>query len=674
MSQQLLMGNEAIGIAALHAGVNVACGYPGTPSTEIIETIVKRNPGDVYVEWSTNEKAAMEVAAGASYSGARVLVTMKQVGMNVAADPFMSLVYVGTKGGLVAVVADDPGPISSQTEQDTRQFAQFAHVPCLDPVSPEDAYDMIGAAFELSEKHQTPVIVRPTTRVDHGCSTIDVPDLKPGTRNPIEGFIKDPRFVIFPRRSYLGHLEIIERMDQMAVEFERSPFNRTYAYRNGSFVSAGQEGTALLGIMTGGVSDAYAREAIALVAQAAFEKGVALPDFEVLNVGTPVPFPAGLAARFMAPKERVLVFEELEPVLERAALETCAQRGLSCEVLGKLTKHTTLAGENTVEDLARQLAAFLGLEEAFEPVAARLARARQIEVELPVRPPTLCAGCPHRSSFLAVKEAVGNREAVYAGDIGCYTLGNAKPLETTDTCLCMGAGITVAQGLSVASRLKAQQEAAGTAETAGAAGAAAGSASETSAPEPYHFAFIGDSTFFASGLTGVANAIYNNHRMCLIVLDNSTTAMTGSQPHPGIGDTLMGQHNTPIPIRPVLEAMGVKTIVTCDPLDFDAARAAVSSVMDAPGVSAVIFESPCISLFRALEPAQVITEKCVGCETCIVKTGCPALVNDEGVTRIDAKLCFGCDLCVSYCPVSAIVTPREELSHPERAALRGAAR
>ena len=620
MSAQLLMGNEAIALAALHAGINLACGYPGTPSTEIIETIARHNPGDVHVQWSVNEKAALELAIGASYAGMRSLVTMKQVGLNVASDALMSFVYVGAKGGLVLVVADDPGPISSQTEQDTRQFAQFAHLPVFDPVSPEQAALMIPAAFELSERYRTPVIVRPTTRIDHGCAVIDLPRVLPGTRHPVAGFVKDPSFVIFPKRSYQGHLEIIERLELIANEFSASPFN---------CLSQHGAGEATIGIVTSGNNDGYLHEALARLGELAHAAQTPLPALRLLAVGTPFPFPHALAREFATGLTQILCFEELEPVLEREFIALAGRHHLPYTVHGKLDRTTSLAGENTVESVGAQLAAFLGRSALYAPWQAELDAVATLP-ELPVRPPTLCAGCPHRGAFLAVKQAVGKRrKAVYSGDIGCYTLGNAAPLKTTDTCLCMGAGITMAQGLGLAE------------------------------PETLQIAFIGDSTFFASGMTGVANAVYNQHRLCICVLDNATTAMTGLQPDPGTGHTLMGTQSKPISIKAVLAALGVTTILTVDPLDLATAKMAVEAALSDPGVSAVIFESPCIQLEKPLAPVRIVAERCrEKCKACVQRLGCPALSIDKSLAVVDESLCTGCDLCVSLCPWEAIESPR----------------
>ena len=586
--KRFLMGNEAIALGAIYAGVNIVSGYPGTPSTEILETVAKENDGSIYVEWSVNEKAAVEVAAGASYAGARTLVTMKQVGLNVASDPVMSLAYVGVKGGMVIVVADDPGPISSQTEQDTRHFAQFSKLPVFDPSSPEEAYAMVKDAFELSEEYGTPVLLRPTTRVCHGCASMDVADEWP--KHEIDGFIKDSKWVIFPRTSYENHLKIERRNPVLG--------DKLSTYRLNTVTGDGKKGIA-----SGGVSWEYLREALGDT------------DVKLFKVSTPHPFPEKLALKFLDGLDEVLVIEELDPVIERELVYLCGKYHLDVLIRGKLTGDARQAGENSVEAVGAMLHNFLGTaapapDEKLPP--------------LPVRPPVLCAGCPHRGSFYAVKQAMKGQKAVYAGDIGCYTLGNAMPLDMVDTCLCMGADVTIAQGL-----LRAE-------------------------PDAKSFAFIGDSTFFASGITGVVNAVYNDCDMTLIVLDNSTTAMTGQQPHPGTGLTMMGKTMPKISISAILKAIGVGEVITADPFELGAAVAAVKKAADYKGVSAVIFESPCIAL-RKPDPLYKVDEAvCIGCKKCIRELGCPAISFSDKKAFIEPSLCYGCSVCAQVCPTQAI--------------------
>ena len=590
---RFLMGNEAIALGAIHSGVNLVSGYPGTPSTEILETVAKLNDGSIHVQWSVNEKAALEVAAGASYSGARTMVTMKQVGLNVASDPLMSLAYVGVKGGMVIVSADDPGPISSQTEQDTRHFSRFSKLPCFDPSSPEEAYEMVIKAFEISEKYNTPVLLRPTTRVCHGCSGVKMKETP--INNTPDGFVKDSeRFVIFPRTSYLNHIRIEQRYPILSDEFSESDFN---LIRSGGRV----------GIACGGISYAY-------VCEAASALGIS-DKVSIFKVGTPHPFPEKKAVEFIKSVDKIIVFEELDPVIERELVYLCAKNGIPCNVYGKLTGNNVIAGENTVENIKDNLSEFIGIE-----------KTRQQELpkaSLPIRPPVLCAGCPHRASFYAVKRAMKGKKAVFCGDIGCYTLGNAMPLDMVDTCLCMGADVTIAQGIKIID-------------------------SDTTC-----FSFIGDSTFFASGITGVINAVYNQTDIVLIVLDNSTTAMTGQQPHPGTGKTMMGEISQCISIEKVLQAIGVEHVETVDPFEHEKAVEAVKKAAEKSGVKAVIFKAPCIAVSKPDNPLAV-NERCVKCKRCINEIGCPALVYTDDGVRIEQGLCTGCTLCAQLCPVDAI--------------------
>lgn len=706
MAKKLLMGNEAFAHAALEAGVNVVAGYPGTPSSELVETVAKLHGAgtarDVHVEWSTNEKAALEMLAGASYCGARVLFTCKQVGLNVASDALMSLNYVGVGGGCVLFVADDPGPISSQTEQDTRRFGAFAKVPVLDPATPEQGFAMMGAAFDLSERYHTPVIVRPTTRINHASTFFEVADETHGRPLPAEGFQKDPKWVIFPKRAFEGHGEINRRLAQIAWDYAYDPALAQF----NEVLEGGGEGAAAaasvapseaptVGIVAGGVSVAYAREALALLEREAARAGISVPRYRFFAVGTPYPFPVETAAAFAEGLSDVIVFEELDSVLEEEMQKLAGVRHLLLRVHGKLTGAANDRGENTAENIAGRLGRFFDRTRAALPIpphedggtstcsnksslsekmgsevypifseSAESAREEvppssrySSEVEgtdslaalaartigggtlsydgpLPVRPPVLCAGCPHRGSFYAVKQALKGREAVLCGDIGCYTLGNAKPLDAVDTCLCMGAGITMAQGFSVVE------------------------------PHKKSVAFVGDSTFFASALTGIANAVYNGHDVTFAILDNATTAMTGSQPHPGTGVTLMGEKRRPIVIEEVLHGLGVQHIGFANPHSVEMSVAAARAAIDYDGPAAIIFRAPCIQLKKPAEPVRISVELCTGCKKCITSIGCPGIGFDEGrrgpksgergQAFVDASLCDGCGLCTQLCPFGAI--------------------
>ncbi len=614
MHREFLMGNEAIALGAMAAGVNLVAGYPGTPSTEVLETVAKRRTEHIYVEWSANEKAALEVAAGAAYSGARTLVTMKQVGLNVASDPLMSLAYIGVKGGMVIVVADDPGPISSQTEQDTRSFAAFSKIPVFDPSSVQEAYEMMIEAFEYSEQYGTPVFFRPTTRICHAYASISVKDAEEYQCSKPEGFVKDSRWVIFPRLSYENHIKIEERNEGLKDTFS--------GYKRNA-VLYGEKRNCRKGIAAQGISFSYVMESLKITGE--------LP---VLKIATPYPFPENLAVQFLEGLDEVLCIEELEPVLERELTYICGKYHLKTEIKGKLTGHIKKAGENTRDSVTQALLAFAASEakdagEAKEPSAVEDGRGGSLNHDipmpkLPMRPPVLCAGCPHRASFFAVKKAMKGKKTVFCGDIGCYTLGNAMPLDMVDTCLCMGAGINIAQGIG---RIEPDREC---------------------------FAFVGDSTFFASAITGIINAKYNQANMTVVILDNSTTAMTGHQPHPGTGHTMMGQIVDVIDMEKVLRGIGVDVIETVNPLDFNGAVDAVKAVSAQKGVKAIIFKAPCVAVIKPQKAREILADRCVDCRQCIQTLGCPGIIVKEQRVAIDASLCTGCGLCQQVCPVNAI--------------------
>ncbi|MDR0382234.1 MAG: indolepyruvate ferredoxin oxidoreductase subunit alpha [Oscillospiraceae bacterium] len=638
MERRLLMGNEAIALGAVRAGVTCVTGYPGTPSTEILETVARLRDERIYTEWSVNEKSALEVAAGAACAGARAMVTMKQVGLNVASDPLMSLNYVGVRGALVVVVADDPGPISSQTEQDTRHFGLFAKLAVFDPSTPEEAYLMAADAFACSEAQGRPVLLRPTTRVCHSYASVTLLDELP--RRVPEGFSKDGgRWVIFPRLSYQNHLKIESELHTLRDTFSDYPRNIL-------------TGRGRLGIAAGGVSYTYVREALA----------DAEADCKLLKVST-VPFPEALGLSFLEGLDEVLVAEELDPVIEDALVRLCGRHGLRVTVRGKGTGDMPNAGENTVAGVRLAVRRFLHLPTPGDDDQKRgiqhteeinfsvskgdgqmcgIQHTKEINFSVskgdgtpeeigaaptpPARPPVLCAGCPHRGAFFAVKEAVGRRKAVYSGDIGCYTLGNAPPLDMVDTCLCMGAGLTMAQGLD---RVE---------------------------PDVLHFAFLGDSTFFHSGLPGLVNAVYNGADVILCILDNGTTAMTGHQPHPGIGRTATGAAAAKVDIHTLVSALGVAALARVDALDLAAAKQAVTEMLDIRGVRVLLFEGPCVAICRGGVPCAVDDDACTGCGRCVRQLGCPALARapESRKARIDPVLCAGCRLCAALCPVSAI--------------------
>ncbi len=603
MHQEFLMGNQAIALGALAAGVRLVAGYPGTPSTEVLETVAKNRQENTYVEWSVNEKSAMEVGAGAAYTGARTMVTMKQVGLNVAADPLMSLEYIGVKGGMVILVADDPGPISSQTEQDTRHFARFSKLPCFDPSTVQEAYDMVQEAFEYSEKYGTPVFFRSTTRVSHGYASIQVKDVEEYKNVEPEGFVKDTkRWVIFPKLSYQAHINIEARNEELTKVFSQ--------YKRNLLLPAEDDCKELKkGIATGGFNYTYVTEAMANLGQ-----------LRELKVSTPHPFPEQLAVEFLTGLEDVLCIEELDPVIERELIYIAGKYHLPVKILGKLSHHVKNSGENTRDSVLADIAAFMGRQLPEQGENGQAVPAP----ELPVRPPVLCAGCPHRASFYAVKKAMQGRKTIFCGDIGCYTMGNAMPLDMVDTCLCMGAGLGIAQGVGHIE------------------------------PDTSCFAFVGDSTFFAAAIPGVVNAVYNQAEMTLVVLDNSTTAMTGHQPHPGTGHTMMGEVVAKVNIEAVLQGIGVTAVETVNPLDLAKSIEVVRKMAGLPGVKAIIFKYPCIAITKPEGKMAVDIDKCVGCRKCIREIGCPGLIIRDGQVTIDESLCTGCGLCSQICLFEAI--------------------
>lgn len=589
--KKLLMGNEAIARGAVEAGVKVAAAYPGTPSSEVFSTLARfAKEYGYYAEWSVNEKVALEVAAGAAYAGARAIVSMKQVGLNVAADPLMTLAYIGIKGGLVIVVADDPGPHSSQNEQDTRKFAQFAKLPVFDPSTPQEAKDMTIAAFELSEQTKLPVILRPTTRVCHVCQDVVMEEVP--KKDQAFVFEKDPSWVIFPSLAYQKHIWLNEMQEEIAAAFNYSPFNKLVLKNR-------------TGVVTSGVSYNYVREALAQLGQ----------EVSLLKVGTPYPLPEKPVLELLRNVDRLIVIEEQEPVVEDQIIKIAWKNKLNHSISGKNDKLVPREGELNVDKVRAILAGFLGVED-------KTTAEQSPPPPLPARNPVLCAGCPHRASFFAAKEAVKGKPAVFAGDIGCYTLGVAPPLNAMDTCLCMGASVTIASGLSkVESGVK-------------------------------HLAFLGDSTFFHTGLAGLVNAVYNNADITLVVLDNSTTAMTGHQPHPGLPCTATGVNDKVISIAEVCRALGISLVKEVDPYNLAEAVDAVREAVDFTGPAVVIMKRECVSLVK---PAKIcrVTDKCVGCKVCMNKLGCPALV-PAGEKVIIGATCTGCGVCRQVCPADAI--------------------
>lgn len=612
---QVVLGNEAIARGLVEAGVNVVTGYPGTPSSEIIPGVIawkKQLALDTYIEWSVNEKVALEVALAASWAGKRAAVTMKQVGLNVASDPLLSAAYTGVVGGFVLIVCDDPGPYSSQTEQDTRLFALFAKVPVLDPATPRQAKAMVRAAFELSEKYRLPVIVRSSLRVSHARQNISFDALD--TTKRAANFKKDvARWAATPRYRFLLHQELNAKLANIEGEFETSPLNSEFGIRNSKFP---------FGVIGAGVPFATAQELLD-------ELGVEIP---LLQIGTVYPLPQKLVNEFLARCERVLVLEEPDAALE---IQIHDRRN----VRGRLDGTIPNAGELSPDVLQPILARLLqdaGLMEPPDETALPAWGAILQTLQLPMRGPRLCPGCSHRSAFYVIRRTFPG--AFYASDIGCYTLGTN--LRAVDTCLDMGAAITMASGMYQAYRLDGKQKAI--------------------------VATIGDSTFIHSGVTGLANAVHTGARFVLVILDNATTAMTGFQPTADQTRLADGAEGARVGIPDLVRACGVKFLAQGDPYDqsaFEKILKQAEEFTQAPegGIAVVIAERPCVLYDRTPideHPVRVeVTTECDGCKYCLVAFECPALVMNTATNKVEInrKTCVDCGQCIDACYKGFIV-------------------
>lgn len=599
--REYLLGNTAIAKGILEAGAGLVAGYPGTPSSEIIESLVKIK-GDLpmHVEWSVNEKVALEVAIGSSWSGTRSAATMKHVGLNVAADPFMTLAYLGVGGGLVVISADDPYCHSSQNEQDSRRYASFASIPCLDPNGPQEAKDMTAFGFDLSERFNVPVMLRPTTRVSHARADVEIAERKSESEMPrtggSPGFVKDAsRRVALPAHARPLHTELLKKQMDIEKALVGTPWNRLSL--------SGDHG-----VIASGIAALYAEEAME-------ELNL---DLSFLKVGT-FPSPSTMIEKLLKNVSKVMVVEELEPVLEEQVERIARKVNPDVEILGKGSGHIPRVGEL---DLLPVRNAIAGMEGIATQSAAKIDAVKII----PPRPPALCPGCSHRATYYAMRKAFG-KNAIYPSDIGCYTM--AVPMGTVDTCLCMGASITLASGIRFGGETKDI------------------------------CASIGDSTFLHGGLTGLLNASYNNAKITVTVLDNSTTAMTGHQPHPGTGVKATGERTAPVSIEAVAKALGAGHVEVIDPYDVDNAVEAFRRAKEYPGLSVVVARQACVINARrsgAKRRAFVVGQDCAGCRIC-VEFGCPAIEFDADLekARITASLCTGCGVCAQICPSSAIL-------------------
>lgn len=598
-----MLGNEAIARGALEAGVAFATAYPGTPSSEIALQFFRISlETDLYFEYSVNEKVSLEIAAGAAMSGLKTMVSMKHVGLNVAADALMTLAYTGINGSLVLVVADDPFMFSSQNEQDSRFYASLSGLPMLEPSTVSEAKEMSKYAFELSEKLKLPVLLRTTTRINHSSGIVT---LGPLPKREIKGnFKKDPfNLVCIPSVSRKLHPRLLEKIQRTVAISEQSAWNRI-------------EGGGKWGIICNGVSYGYVKDAID-------ELGAA-DSFRVLRVGLSHPFPQALVQHFLNGCTKVLVAEEGEPWMQEA-VHVCAQRsGLTVPVMGKEKGLFSRLYEFNPTIVKKAISKCFGID--FVPSAP--VHTHDLP-EVPERPPNLCPGCPHRATYTAVREVLGD-EAIYPTDIGCYTLGLLPPLKMGDFLIAMGAGVGSAGGFSHATGKKV-------------------------------VAFIGDSTFFHSGLSPLANAVYNNHDFMLVVLDNGTTGMTGHQPHPGVDMSHMHLSKNTISIEAAAKGLGVRKILTANPFHFRKTVDAVQELADYRGVSVLVAKAPCplydrtLPGFKKKRPFFVKTDKCRNHRLCTEKIACPAFLLDDKGVRIDADRCTGCALCAQICPENAIL-------------------
>jgi indolepyruvate ferredoxin oxidoreductase, alpha subunit len=601
--EMLLLGNEAIARGALEAGVAFATCYPGTPSSEIpLQFFNISQETDLYFEYSTNEKVAMEVGAGAAVSGLRTMVTMKHVGLNVAADPLMTLAYTGVKGGMVVINADDPSLFSSQNEQDNRYYARLSGLPMLEPTNAQEMKDWTVAAFDLSEEVGLPVIIRTTTRLNHIRGAVALGALRP--RVTKAHFQKDPfHYVCVPAVSRNLHKELLQKFDRLLSKAEGSPFNEIL-------------GNGRWGIVTNGVSFDYVMDAV-------HDLGIS-DRVKVLKMGFSWPFPMELCAGFMKSVDKVLVVEELEPIMENELRAIAQEKGLTIPIAGKGVGGLSRLFEYDPRLVREAVAAFFGVEyKALAPV-------EMTDLPpLPGRPPTLCAGCPHRATFYAVKEVFGP-DAIGPTDIGCYTLGLLPPLSMGDFVICMGSSVSSACGFSKATDQKVA-------------------------------AFIGDSTFFHSGITGLINAVHNNHKFTLVILDNGTTAMTGHQPHPGVDSAPMGLDLPQVVVEDVVRGCGVKDVHVVKPFNIKKTIESLKASMDYDGVSVVVSKEFCplfargIGKARKARPFTINQDKCKNHRDCITKLACPAMYLEGDLVFINKNLCIGCSVCAQICPESAIV-------------------
>lgn len=573
MSKKLLIGNEAVARGLYEGGLRVASSYPGTPSTEITECIAKYD--DVYSEWAPNEKVAMEVVVGSSIAGARSFCGMKHVGLNVAADPLFTASYTGVNAGMVIAVADDPGMHSSQNEQDSRHYAKAAKILMLEPSDSEECLEYAKAAYELSEKFDTPVILRLTTRVAHSRSIVSI-----GERNDIgvKEYVKNPgKYVMMPAMAKKRHIVVEDRMVAEREWAETASIN-TVEYNDKK-----------IGVISSGICYQYAKEALG-------------DRVSYLKLGCVNPLPIELIKNFAANCDKVYVLEELDPFIE----EHCKQIGI--DVIGK--DAFTLQGEYSQNLIAKV-------------IFGETKPTMKADIDIPARPPVLCAGCPHRGLYYALKKL----KLTVSGDIGCYTLGALPPIGMMDTCVCMGASVSALHGRNKADENNCKNS----------------------------VAVIGDSTFIHSGITGLIDIAYNQSNSTVIILDNSITGMTGHQDNPTTGKTIKGDPTTAVSLELLAKAVGIDRVRVVDPYNLKECEDVIREEVAADEPSVVISRRPCALLkyVKHNPPLKINKDKCVGCKMCM-KIGCPAISMRDGKSEIDFTQCVGCNVCSQLCKFDAI--------------------
>ena len=585
--KHLMSGNEATARGVYEAGIKVCSAYPGTPSTEILENLPQYGK-DVYCEWAPNEKVATEVAYGAAMAGSRSFCTMKMVGLNVAADPLFTAGYLGVNGAYIVVSADDPSCHSSQNEQDNRLYARAAKIAMVEPSDSQECKDFVKLACEISEEFDTPVLYRTTTRVCHSKGLVEFGERTEHTAPTYQRNVR--KFVCTPAHAYMNHPIVEERLAKLAE------YGCTRALENG--LNKLELGDGKVGVITASISYQYAKEV--------FPEGTSF-----LKLGLTFPLPMDLIRDFAKKVEKLYVIEELEPFME----EQIKAAGIDCvgkELTGNMYELNT--------ELVRERV--LGVKPSYQVIT---------EVQAAKRPPALCPGCPHRGFFYTLSK---NKNYVVTGDIGCYTLGSAAPLNCMDACLCMGGGFTVGMGI-------------------------AKSFQREGVTDKVVFGVMGDSTFFHSGMTGAAEIIYNNGRMIPCVLDNRITGMTGHQDNPGTGFTLMGEPAPMIRVEGVLEAYGFAPVFTVDPQDLKAMKQTVDAAVAALNEGkhpAIVTRRPCLLIKRMKHEngmCVVNADKCRSCKSCL-KVGCPAISMENGKALIDRTQCVGCTVCAQACPFGAI--------------------